>query len=319
MGAESIWKPNRRPSCLVYVRAILTWLLARGIGACSHVAVVLAVCFTLPLSAQADVVIRSCPDFKRSQTQEKLFVDALKLGATSEAIIALRGVKNVNICVPGIPGSSFLEEAIFLQNPEVVSALLERGARVTPYSTYVAVSGNHAHEDQSLEILDLLYARGAEVHDPSDRLASAAARQANAKIIRWLAEHGADVDTATLLESTPLIMAIIRGDVETVNTLLDLGANIRGRNLDGSSPGGYSPLFEAIALGKEQIVALLLSRGADVNQPSQVCVVSPPRTEWCTPLSQVLSKNGAVSYRPDTPYSEAIANMLRAAGGHEGP
>jgi ankyrin repeat protein len=59
---------------------------------------------------------------------------------------------------------------------------------------------------------------------------------------------------------TPLMMAAVGGDLETVRVLLDHGADARAK-----SPFGYSTLHLAADRGNPELVRLLLEHGADVN------------------------------------------------------
>ena len=52
--------------------------------------------------------------------------------------------------------------------------------------------------------------------------------------------------------------AAIQGDVDMINTLLELGADIDKQNLSG-----FTPLHHAVEAESEEAIALLVSRGAD--------------------------------------------------------
>lgn len=74
-----------------------------------------------------------------------------------------------------------------------------------------------------------------------------------------LIDAGADVNATDRQQlSTPLHLAAYLGDVKTLNTLLEHGANI-----DQQDISGYTPLIRAVYGGQEQTVITLLSRGAD--------------------------------------------------------
>lgn len=61
-------------------------------------------------------------------------------------------------------------------------------------------------------------------------------------------------------KATPLILAVLGGNIEIVKHLLNHGANINHRNWQG-----HSALQYACSKGKKDIVELLLERTADVN------------------------------------------------------
>lgn len=94
-------------------------------------------------------------------------------------------------------------------------------------------------------------------------------------IIRWLVEHGADVDAlqylmdrnGTTYSTTPLGIAAIRGDVDAIHALLDAGAKV---DLPMSSPNFAPPIVLAVdhrsILGDNlEAAMLLLHRGADIQ------------------------------------------------------
>lgn len=57
-----------------------------------------------------------------------------------------------------------------------------------------------------------------------------------------------------------LLNASIRGNIETVQTLLDKGADVNAKN-----NGGYTALWWASFNGHADIVKLLIENGADIN------------------------------------------------------
>ena len=60
--------------------------------------------------------------------------------------------------------------------------------------------------------------------------------------------------------STPLISAAVLGEPEAAKILIDAGADMNHKNLDGSTA-----LLVAIVFGKEKIAKVLIDNGADLN------------------------------------------------------
>lgn len=93
-------------------------------------------------------------------------------------------------------------------------------------------------------------------------------------LLRWRLDHGGDVEetgeTSFWGELTPLIAAIRRGRREAIELLLDAGASPR-------RPAGEtgSPLHHAVEVGDTAICALLIERGACVNDWSSLRSYAP--------------------------------------------
>jgi ankyrin repeat protein len=105
------------------------------------------------------------------------------------------------------------------------------------------------------------------------------------EVARILLEHGAHVDTQDeYYHSTPLHSASFCGSVRLAELLLQHGADVNMRNIDGQTPlhatldGGYSDYFF-------DIIQLLLERGADVDTLDN---------RHLTPLHTISSLSGSV-------------------------
>lgn len=79
--------------------------------------------------------------------------------------------------------------------------------------------------------------------------------------IRLLAAHGADVNARLLARhpETPLHWAASSGDLEALDALLDLGADIEA---PGAVIGGGTPLADAVAFRQWRAARRLIERGA---------------------------------------------------------
>lgn len=71
---------------------------------------------------------------------------------------------------------------------------------------------------------------------------------------------GVEIDSGDDTNATPLILAVLKGNVDIVKVLLDHGANINHQNNQG-----HSPLQYACSKGWSDVVGLLLERGSDVD------------------------------------------------------
>ena len=89
----------------------------------------------------------------------------------------------------------------------------------------------------------------------------AAARANAASAIELLARSGVDIDDKGPSGLNPLILAVERGAVDAVRTLLELGADVNGApNIDPVFAS--TPLELAIARGLDEIASILRAAGA---------------------------------------------------------
>jgi ankyrin repeat protein len=142
--------------------------------------------------------------------------------------------------------------------------------------------------------LQELLARGMDPNtlDPQGQHALyLALRSGSGKVVRLLLQHpDTRVDMVNASGETPLMMAALRGDVDTMTLLVARGAQVqregwaplhyaasgpspdavkwlvqRGAKVDARAPTGSTPLMLAARYGHEDSVFLLLAAGADVQ------------------------------------------------------
>ena len=141
------------------------------------------------------------------------------------------------------------------------------GARGSGY-TALAEASHHGR----LKTVELLLERGARYDIGSKSgfgALSIAAHKGQDAVIRALVAKGADVEQTGYgsknveLSATPLMRAVLFSYPETVETLIDLGANVDARNMLGRT---------ALMLAAEkcyvECAAILIQRGANVNLQS---------------------------------------------------
>ena len=138
-----------------------------------------------------------------------------------------------------------------------------------------------------------LNARSKQGHTP---LLIAAHHAGNLKVVRLLLSRGASLRNAMdELGYTPLIRRFSEtNDTETMKLLL-----AKGDKPDAANKAGFTPLMQTGSFGNEELVKLLIARGADVNAQSG-------------PVSGPGVKNGPIALGNFTPL------LLSVAAGHTG-
>ena len=85
--------------------------------------------------------------------------------------------------------------------------------------------------------------------------------------VRGAAPFSVDVDARDMDGSTPLMKAVLIGNRQFAEVLLDHGADVNARNIHG-----ITPLMVAAHAGRNEIARLLIDRGADVNARENVAL-----------------------------------------------
>ena len=87
-----------------------------------------------------------------------------------------------------------------------------------------------------------------------------ASERGNLEIVRYLVKNGADVNFIDACDGTALMEASESGNLEIVKYLVENGANIHFKNYRGETA-----LMNASAKGNLEVVKYLIEKGADVN------------------------------------------------------
>jgi ankyrin repeat protein len=134
---------------------------------------------------------------------------------------------------------------------------------------------------------------------------NAAARQGNLEVVKYLVEHGADIDKSdNNRDKTPLLAASFKGHFDIVKYLVEKGAKVNAQSING-----FTPLHDAAYVGNFEIVKYLIEHGADVrirNQHNQTAL------ETARVGSQRAARNGNTNAGPED--YEKVINYLRSHG-----
>ncbi|KAI1475784.1 ankyrin repeat-containing domain protein [Daldinia eschscholtzii] len=168
-------------------------------------------------------------------------------------------------------GVPLLHVAIYKKNLEMVLGLLECGVQATTKNSSGMTALQLAIKVGSLEILELLYHRGAALDDDDQRPYHAlhlAIVNERHDIIEWLLKKGEDEHHIQTRRTMTLNIAAREGFPSVIRNLLTyfgLDADGKCREVNGVCEGGKTPLHTAAENGHLDIVKILVEAGADPN------------------------------------------------------
>jgi len=141
---------------------------------------------------------------------------------------------------------------------QLAELLLAKGAEVNPKNAD-STPLSWAVASDNTELVALLLERGADPKARGGYILRSAADRGDTEIAAMLIAHGAD-PKAMSDGTTPLHDAAQNGREEVMKLLLSKGADINARQNDGTTP-----LLYAAGRGQKGCVEILLANGADVN------------------------------------------------------
>ncbi|KAL3155421.1 hypothetical protein ABBQ38_010978 [Trebouxia sp. C0009 RCD-2024] len=179
-------------------------------------------------------------------------------------------------------------------------ASLQAKCRTVLPSLVVAASGASSNADVVERLLEEEAVVNVQSEDGATPLARAAAC-GNIKILDMLEAAGVRVDMRNASGMTPLAYsaALAQGNVKALETLIAKGANLHTRNQDGTMP-----LHQAATCGNQDIVTVLLTRGADTtaqDAAGHVGVLVDPIISTRMPTCHTMMLPAGVSYGSSLP------------------
>ncbi len=151
-----------------------------------------------------------------------------------------------------------LDLAVAKNQAESIGVLLDAGAKPEPGLLMRALRSSRP------DVLKVLLARS---NQPLAPLLKNALAQNRPSVVEALIAAGADINARDGAGFTPLHDAALAGNAGAVRFLLDHGADV---NI-GDKDTGATALYMAATMGREEVVTLLLEKGADATKgPSAV-------------------------------------------------
>ncbi len=217
-------------------------------------------------------------------TQNSL-IQAAKRGDV-QAVRTLARQAGADVNAAEADGSTALHYAANRGDADAVDALLAAGARATTANRYGVTALSLAALTGNAAVIERLLKAGADANASvnGETALMSAARAGRADAIRALLAAGAKVDaTDPQRGQTALMWAAAAGNADGMRALIEGGASLKARSTEydfkrTTRSGGsgrqdnlppdiqFTPLAFAVRGGSMDAVALLLDKGADVNE-----------------------------------------------------
>ena len=141
---------------------------------------------------------------------------------------------------------------------DAVKALLANGANVEAERTSGFTPLHDAIVKKQRDVAELLIEHGAKIHGEMS------AAYVDKQTVQLLIDLGADVNQRDKRDMSPLDEAAFRGNTEVLQLLLEHGADVNARGEYGSTP-----LHSAAVRGKAEAAKLLIENGAEIDIKSK--------------------------------------------------
>ena len=232
-------------------------MLARGGDANQHNdAGVTALLWATPDVAKMQVLMQSGADVNlRSLDGRSALVVAATQAGNAEAVkLLLDNQADANNRGGKPTDPSPLREAAAAGDAEMMKLLIDHGADIRAAGSGILAQAFERNCDACLRLVE----KGFDAKAFTRALLDLAV-YAEPRAIRFMLDHGADVNFRDEDQRTPLLFAANSNklEVETVKLLIEHGADVNAKNTDG-----WTPLYLAKLHGETPVVEALLKAGA---------------------------------------------------------
>jgi len=139
--------------------------------------------------------------------------------------------------------------------------------RVKEYVNVKQLQLNAACANNDLILVGCIFADpDVDINGPGIRMQTplyVASENGHVDTVEWLLESGANVDQADEQQCTPLYIACLHGHDAVISKLIECGADVNKPDQDG-----WTPLHTTCCNGHTDIVRTLLENDANINQPN---------------------------------------------------
>ena len=210
-----------------------------------------------------------------------------------DEVVEVLLARGANVDAEANSGATPLHYAAYNGQKGVVEILLAKGANINAKTDAGDRPASAALQADHRDIFDLLTGKGGDM--PLVNSLHSVARIGNLAEARSLIDKGADVNAKDWIGWTTLHYAAKKGNRDVIQLLVSRGAKVNVQNKDGLTPlhkvtdrscaeiliahnadvnakdnEDFTPLHCAARQGHEDVVEVLISRGADVN-PTNEC------------------------------------------------
>ena len=222
-------------------------------------------------NASIDNAFEKAAQYDNGPDLLKILIDAGAEGVSSQSCVASaaaagnsRSIKmlveaGADIEAKGAWTNSPIIYAVRSGKLEVLKTLLDLGADINATGEYGVTALTSAIDTDKTEMVQHLVSRGADA-TVDNAVAKAARRPAGHTYLKILYDGGAE----GFLSQPCVAAAAEAGNENSINLLLDAGADIEAKGAWGNGPLNF-----AARSGRSNAMRLLLDRGADIDAPGE--------------------------------------------------
>lgn len=189
---------------------------------------------------------------------------------------------------PNAEGEEFgnaLQASAFDGTADITRLLIEAGADVNKQGTGYGYAIQAAAFSGSLDIMEQLVAAGANINAGPDGFYGNALYAAtitnNFEAVKFLVEHGTDVNAKCDKYTTALLAAVLSSNFEIMEYLLEKGADVNARCTGEEHAMGATPLILSTFTMSAESAKHLIEKGADVNAVDDEGMTALVCAAWC--------------------------------------